>query len=398
MLTEISLLASCIVSSMFFAGVETAMFGVGPLSLVRGNRKKLYWLYSRKERIVMTCSIGNNITIVGATILIENLLPSTEKVSTIIIVFGSEIVALFLFAEVFPKIIAQQLRFQVLEVLYYPINIFYYIFTPLSRMFSSLTSFFSGFLSISEKLKREDIFHFLSTQMHEQDITKGLMRLRTTNAKEIMTPLNKIYSISKNGSVAEIIDLLHQTAYSRYPVYEERGDQITGYVVISELLKSNRREKISNFVQKAEYIPEFLSVDQLLSRMQINKTPITFVVSELGSIIGLITLQDIAEELLGDIHSEEQPSLEMIKEARKGKNIFTLSGVLDIDDFNDYFGLTVKKDGFETLSGLLMKESMDIPQKNKELHFNFGSFKVLEGDQKNIKEVQFKKISGTSSQ
>ena len=396
MLTEISLLLFCVVACMFFAGVETAMFGVGPLSLVRGDRKKLYWLYSHKERIVMTCLIGNNITIVGASILIEHLAVSTEKIWTIIIALGSEIIILFLFAEVLPKIIAQQLRFKVLEMLYYPINMFYYLFIPFSKIFSSLTNFLSGFLSISEKLKREDIFHFLSTQMHEQDITKGLMRLRTTHAREIMTPLNEIYSIRKKGSVAEVVDLLHQTSYSRYPVYEERGDQITDYITISDLLTSYKNDKILNFVQKAEYVPEFLPVDQLLSRMQKNKIPIIFVVSELGSVIGLITLEDIAEELVGNIHSEEQPGLPMIKEDKKGKNIFTLSGVLDIDDFNDYFNLNIKKVGFETLSGLLMKKSMNIPQKNEELRFNFGSFKILKGDQKTIKQVQFKKIDGIS--
>ncbi len=391
MYVEVNILTICLIGSMFFAGVETAMFGIGPLSLVRGHKKRLYWLYSHKDRIVMTCLIGNNITIVGATIMINHIVLSSGQFWTTFMALALEIIVLFLFGEVFPKIIAQQLGLRILEILYYPINIFYHIFIPLSKVFSSLTNFISRFLSTSTTFKREDIFNFLSTQMHGQDIINSLMSLKKTNAKEIMTPLNEIYSLNKNSSITEIMDLLNTTSYSRYPIYEERGDQIIGYVMISDILGASKNEPISNFIQKATYIPEFLSVDQLLSNMQRDKTPMLFVVSELGSIIGLITLEDIAEELVGDIHSKEQPGLEMIKkEQGKLKNTFTLSGVLDIDDFNDYFKLNIKKDGFETLTGFLMKEKMNIPQKNDKLHFDFGSFTILDGDQKNVRKLRFK--------
>ena len=396
MFVEISILVLMIAGSMFFSGMETAMFGVGPLNLVQGNQKKLYWLYSRKDKIVMTCLIGNNITIVGATIMINHLVLSSGNLWATILTLSLEIIIIFLLAEVLPKTVAHKVGIKILEALYYPIRFFFYAFLPLSQIFSSFMGYFSKFLSSSAKIKREDIFNFLSVQMSGQDITKSLMDLKSTTAKEIMTPLNKIYSLDRDAHVEDAVKLLDKTSYSRYPVYEDRGDQITEFLSVSKLLKANKKDKISNYTEKASYIPELLPVDQLLSKMQTETIPMVFVVSELGSVIGLVTLEDIAEELVGDIYSQEQPGLEMIVQESKDKNLFTLSGVLDIDDFNEYFKLNIKKSGFETLSGFLMKEEMSIPKVNQELYFDFGSLKVLEADTRSVKKLCFRKKKKTN--
>ena len=292
-------------------------------------------------------------------------------------------------AEVLPKIISQKLGVKILEYLYYPISLAYYIFSPLSLFFLSFTNYVAKFFPKPGKFRREDIFHFLSTQMDDQDITKALMDMNLTTVKEIMTPLSEIYSISESAHVKEVLVLLEETLYTRFPVYESRGDRIVGYIHISDILSLHREDKISNFIRKTEYISEFLSVDKLLFQMQEDQLPMVFVVSEFGSVIGLVTLEDLAEKLVGDIHIKEQPQLEIIKASKKDKNIFTLSGGLDIDEFNQYFNLHIKKDGFQTLAGFIMKKTMDIPKAGSEFQFSFGSLKIIEGDGKEIKRLQF---------
>ena len=391
MVVEVFLLIFLVGTSTFFAGVEIAMLGVGALNLVRGNRKKMYYLYTNKEKIVITCLIGSNVGIIGSTILVDHLFLSAKGSSMVILGLFLEVIVFFLLAELLPKIISQKLGVKILEYLYYPINLAYYIFSPLSFLFLSFTNYIAKFLSKPTKFRREDIFHFLSTHMHDQDITKALMDMNLTTVKEIMTPLSEIYSIRESANIKELISLLEEALYTRFPVYENRSDRIIGYVHISDILTANKEDKISHFVRNTEYISEFLSVDKLLFQMQENQLSILFVVSEFGSVIGLVTLEDVAEKLVGDIHIKEQPQPEIIKVSKRDKNVFTILGGLDIDDFNTFFNLNVKKEGFETLSGFLMKKTMSIPKTGNEFKFNFGSLKVLEGDGKEVKRLQFNK-------
>ena len=388
---ELSLLVTSLIASMFFSGVETAMLGVGALNLVRGSRKKMYHLYTNKEKIVTTCLIGNNISIVGATILIDNLFLASGDLRTTILALSTEVIVFFLLAEAFPKIISQRLGITMLESLYYPINFFNYLFSPITFIFLSLTNYLFKFVSTPHTSRREDIFYFLSSHMRGQSIVRSLMDMNSTTVKEIMTPLNKIYSISKDATVKEALILLEETSYTRFPIYEKRSDHVIGYIHISDILTAHKHDKIINFLKKTEYVSEFLFVDKLLLQMQENQLSMVFVVSEFGSVIGLVTLEDVGENLVGDIHIEEQPQLENIKINKKDKNEFTLSGGLDIDDFNQYFRLNIKKDGFETLSGFLMKTTMNIPKPGDEFRFDFGTIKVSEGDGKSIKKLQFSK-------
>ena len=389
MIVEITLLALFLSTSTFFSGIETATFGLGPLNLVRGDKKKLFKLYYSKNEIISTCLIGNNISIVAATILVDSLISSEGKPWATSIAIAFEILLFFVLAEAMPKTIFHKLDFKVLQSSYYLIYFFYFLFWPLSKLFLFITNTFLKFFPTQNKLRKEDIFHFLSANMHEQDITKRLSKLSTIQVKTVMTPINQAKSLDKNSTVKDFIEILDKTAFSRYPVYEVRGDLIIGYVDSSHLLKAGREEKIENYLQKPQYVSEYLSIDRMLFKMQEEKFSMAFVVSEFGSVIGLLTLENLAEELVGDIFSEERFEIPEIQKSKEDKTAYKLSGFLDIDDFNEYFDQNIKKDGFETLAGCIMKKTLTIPKVHEEIQFPFGIFKILEGDSRTIQTILF---------
>ena len=390
---EILLLIFFILTSFFFSGVETAILGLGPLNLVRGDKKKLFKLYYSKNRIISTCLIGNNISIVAATILVASIASYIGKTWAMTIALTFEILLFFILTEAMPKTIFHRLDFKILQSSYWLIRFFDLLFLPLSQLFIYITNRLLRFFPAQDKLKKEDVFHFLSAHMHEQDITKGLSKLGAIQVKEVMTPINQIQSLDKSSLVKDFVELLEETSFSRYPVYELRGDMIIGYVESAHLLKASKEEKIENYLQYPQYVSEYLPIDRMLFKMQDEKFPIAFVVSEFGSIIGLVTLENLAEELVGDIFNEEQFELPEIQKSKKDKNVYRLSGFLDIDDFNEYFNQNIKKDGFETLAGCIMKKTLTIPNKQEEIQFPFGVFKILEGDSKMIKKVLFRPIN-----
>ena len=387
---EILLLIFFVLTSIFFSGVEIAIYGLGPLNLVRGDKKKLFKLYYSKNKVISTCLIGNNMSIVAATILVDGIASSIGKTWATSIALTFEILLFFVLAEAIPKTIFHRLDFKILQYSYWVIRFCYFLFLPLSQLFLYITDRLLRFFPAKDKLQKEDIFHFLSAHMHEQYITKGLSKLGEIQVKEVMTPVNQVKSLDRRSSVKDFVELLEKTSFSRYPIYELRGDLLIGYVESAHLLKASREEKIENYLQNPQYVSEYLPIDRMLFKMQDEKFPMAFVVSEFGSIIGLVTLENLAEELVGDIFSEEQFELPEIQKSKKDKNVYRLSGFLDIDDFNEYFNQNIKKDGFETLAGCIMKKTLNIPNKQEEIQFPFGVFKILEGDSRMIQKVLFR--------
>ncbi len=391
---DIVILISTILGSSFFSGSETALLGLNPLNIVGGDQKKLYKLYHLKESLISTCLIGNNLTIVAATISLNNLLRNVESVWARVLSLILEVIVfftIFVFSEALPKTLSKRFDLSILKYLYYPLFFFYYFLMPIGWLFSRLTRFIFQFFSGDMKIRREDIFYFLSFHMHEKDITHRLMNIGSTMAKEIMIPLAEIYSFEKNSTVKEFIQQIQKTSYSRYPVFDLRGDDLIGYVEVLDILDAKMSDKLGSLMNKADYVSEYFPVDDILLYMQDKKVPMVFVVNEFGSVIGLITIEDIAEELVGEIQSQDQPNTPEIILGEKGSNLFKLSGSLDVDDFNQYFGLQIKKEGFETLAGYLMKQSNSILQPNQKMNTSFGTFKVIHGDKKNIKQILFSK-------
>ena len=386
---ELLLLTGFVISSGFFSGIETALFGLGPLNIVRGNQDRLANLYKNKTDMIAMALIGTNISIVAATIQLHILLKEYQDVwYRQVLGLGLEIVIFFILAEVLPKTVFRKLGFLSLEVLYIPIKICYFVFLPFQLSFLWLAR--NVFKAIPEsELKREDLFYFLGANVNEEQsaLTRNIMQLEKTNASEVMRPLSDLYMIERNSTLKEAVTLLRHTHYSRYPVYEDRGDNIIGYLDVDDILKSKFTEKVGNIMKPAQFFPYRLKATRLLLKMQDERVPMCFIVNEFGSVIGMVTQENLAEELVGEIATRQQRYQPQVETNEVGKII--LDGSIDIDDFNERLEIRIKKEGFETIAGFLMDKTGRIPGVNEKIVTQYGIFHVLEADSKKIQRLEF---------
>lgn len=392
MIPEILILISCVLFIAFFSGTETALLGLTPLNIARGNEKKLSKLYFLRERLIAVCLIGNNLMIVGATLTLGYLLPHESSLSTKILAFLTELVAIFLIGEVLPKSVFKRKDIKALQIFYYPLMTFHYAFYAFSGFFLYLTSVMRKFMPVRRDLAREEVFYFVGSQIEEDrtSITEGFLLLSKTKAKEVMTPIPDVFMLRDDIIVKDIAEMFENTSYSRYPVYTGRGDNITGFVDVFDLLNAPSNAKISQYQKPALFIPDTLPADKLLRRMQTEKISMAFIVNEYGGVVGLVTLENLAEELVGDILSQEQRQ-ESIYIQPVGQKTWRLDGLVDIDDFNQYFSLSLRKDGFETLTGFIIHYLGRIPQINERIVFDFGVLSVEEADNKTVHKLIFQR-------
>lgn len=388
---ELLVIFLMLLMSAFFSGIEIALLGLTPLNIVQDKSGKLAALLKRKEKLIASTLIGNNITIVASTLALEKLLRQAEPWEQSV-GFFLQILIFFLLAEFAPKSFFKQFYKKILSFFYIPISILYYLLWPFSSFFLRITdTIFKIFpKQKNSRLTREDIFLYVDRNVGESPIalTEGIMLLASTRAREIMTPLPDVILVDKDHNVQEVISLLDEYGYTRYPVYQERGDNIIGYINVFDFLNSKSSTKISTLLYKPVFIPETLAADKLLSRMQKENLPMVFVVSEYGSVSGIITLENIAEELVGELVSDSQKA-EKPYIQREQQDNFILDGNLDIDDFNREFGCKIVKDGFETLTGYLIHAIGKIPAKGEKISLPPGNFVILEADEKTIDKVSY---------
>ena len=202
-----------------------------------------------------------------------------------------------------------------------------------------------------------------------------------------MTPFPDLYILDEEDTIKDGLSIFEDSTYSRYPIYQERTDNITGYVTVEDLIKNPPSKRINQFKKELAFVPENLPVDKALSKMKNEGHPLLMVVDEYGASEGIVTMEDIAEVMLGDIRSGEQK--QEIAEIEVQDNGFRLQASIDLHDFNEFFQCSLKKQDFDTLGGFVMSHLEQIPEQGAELDLEIGKLVVLESDKRTLKTLLF---------
>jgi putative hemolysin len=271
-------------------------------------------------------------------------------------------------------------------------------FRPVILILLSISELITGFLktesgSISPIKSRDDIAIFFSIGRKEGliDEEKNLylseiLSFKNAQAYEIMIPAVDIISVDVNESFKNILSIIEKTGFSRLPVYKTKEDNFIGYIYYRDLLK-NPGSKIEDILIKPVFIPVTKNVFEIYSKMQKEKIPLLFVVDEYGDIDGMLTFEDIAEEIVGEIQTDDHPSENIITKINEKKYI--LSGRLDIDYFQRYFKIDISKRHFETLAGFIMSLCGDIPEKGEHIRYKEYEFIIEETGERTVDKVLF---------
>jgi len=402
--------------SAFFSGSETAFFSLSRIYLKKLENKntaqsrRILSLLGKPRQLLVTILFGNTFVNMGisslSTLIAIGIADrnnwNLSSVVTLQVIITTSVVLIF--GEILPKLIALATATGFANLASLPLQLISYVLHPLVW----LVDRFSMLLSkkqledkhLSSKFTTEEFHNLIqsessrnSLEEHEKKILVGLFRFREAELTEIYTPRVKITAIEEKQSLEELRDLILATGYSRIPVYRETIDDIIGIVYVKDLLMYPEKNSITEFMRPAWFVTENMKVQSLLNQFKIKKMQLAVVVDEYGGTSGIISLEDILEEIVGEIHDEHDHE-EMPELLRKEDGSYILSGSVNIRQLNQEFSIDIDPEEYDNLAEYLLSQFNHVPATG-EIHRmdELLEFRILESDGKSIKRVQVIKLA-----
>ncbi len=396
--------------SAVISGSEVALFSLSPQNINDlGNEespknKKLLKLLSNPEKLLATILIGNNFVNIGIVILssfITNSLVDFSNAPTLGFVVQVVVITflLLLFGEIIPKVYATQTSVSFSKFVAYPLFYLEKLFLPLSIVLIKSTSIVNKGVSKKQNFSMDDLSQALELTAdeisEEMEILEGIVKFGNINVEEIMISRMDAIAIDLRTSFSKLKSVIIESGFSRIPVYDGSFDNIKGILYVKDLLPHHHKPNTfrwQSIIRPPYYVPETKKINDLLEEFQTHKNHIAIVVDEYGGTSGIITMEDIIEEIVGDITDESDDSKPTFTKEEDGSYLFegktSLNDFFKITELNSDIFDTIKGDA-ETLAGLLLEMKGEIPQKKEEFIFKNYRFIVEAVDNRRIKKIRF---------
>ena len=369
--------------SAFFSGSEIAFLSTNKLSVEvlrnKGSRRGMILaaFYDKPRDFIASIMVGNNIALVVFASLMEILLlpvlsqyiSHTALLLIILIIIITTVVLIF--GEFIPKTISRLFPNELLFLFAYPLKIFKWLLKIPTAMMTGLSSLLLRFIfkarveDFNSALTRIDLEHYIeATISEEEDIDKEILHnalnLSKRKVRDCMVPRNEIVYMEKEGSMDELIKLFRATSHSRILITDGDIENVIGYVHHQQML--NNPTSIKRLILNIPFFPEAMNVQDLLLKFMKERDTIACVVDEFGGTAGIITLEDILEEIFGEIEDEHDD--DNLEETQISEDEYVFSGRIEIEYINEkYPNLKLPTGEFHTLSGYLVMTSGRIPEK-----------------------------------
>ncbi|MGB5531001.1 MAG: hemolysin family protein [Ignavibacteriaceae bacterium] len=420
-LYKIILLSILLLLSAFFSGSEVAFFTLKQKNLKEDFKSsKLVFRYANNlitfpRRLLITILVGNTVANVAASIISVSLALEIAalyaiKINVILTIQIIVItIIILLFSELLPKVFASRHPQLAIRIIVIPLYIFSIVIYPVSETITELIRITFSKLkldksktAITEKEISDlaQLGHERGTLVEEeQEIISSFVDFKSVLVAEVMTPRVDIISVPFNISNEELIDTINKSGHSRFPVYKENLDKIIGIVHAKDLLQYLRgktfqvEETLTKIAREVLFVPERKKISEMLQDFQQKKVHIAIVVDEFGGTSGLITLEDIIEEIIGEIwdeHDQEENAIKIISSDK-----ISVLGKVAVSELNDLMGLDLipPSDDYETIAGLVINRAGDIPREGYSFTLNDYKLTVKEVLKKRIKRIEIDKIS-----
>ena len=402
--------------SALISGAEVAFFSLTPANFITedGKRSKtqiiVINLLEKPKKLLATILVANNFINIAIVLLFDSLAEdffsgiNTEVYGVdmrFFIEVGLVTFLILLFGEILPKVYASRNKVQFSNFMAYPINFLDSLFSPLSTPMRAVTLYVhdkfgkqKSFISIDHLSQALELTSEEDTTREEQKILQGIVSFGNTDTKQVMRPRMDIFALNEESNYADIIPDIIENGYSRIPVYRENVDNVTGILYIKDLLPYlNQRDfKWTSLLREPYFVPENKKLDDLLNDFKNKKNHLAIVVDEYGGTSGLISLEDIIEEIVGDISDEFDD--EDLVYSKLDENNFVFEGKTPLKDFykiakiEDPTVFEDQKGEADTLAGFLLEISGGFPKKNDQIDFLIYSFIIEVIDDRRIKQIK----------
>ena len=392
-----------ILLSGFFSGSETALTAVSKLKIHQLEKKNnpkakiVSFLKLQKEKLITTLLLGNNLVNTLATAIATSVIINYSNDNEKAILYSTCIMTALIrvFGEVLPKTIAINTS-EKFSLMFSPIIKFLVkIFSPITFLIHHVTHAIlkifrfqstSDIGTTEEELRGAIDLHAKGEgNIQEKDMLQGILDLDNLQVNEIMTHRKNLEVIYANEPIKKSMKKILDSQYTRLPLYDKNSDKILGIINVKDILKNINNKKKLDFKLLAKnpwFIPETTSVLDQLQEFKKKQRHLAFVVDEYGSLMGIITLEDIIEEIVGDIEDEHDITIKGAKKLKDGK--YSIKGNVTIRDMNREFGWNLPDENASTLAGLIFHEIKAIPEPGKIFSFYGFRFEKISSKKNHI--------------
>ncbi len=405
----ILIIVLCIIAEGFFSGSEIAIVSVDKLKLRhqanKGDRaaRLVVNMLKRPEGILGTTLLGTNIatitsTTISAALFYRWLGPVGIIPSIAVMAFLN-----WIFAEIVPKSIFQQLSDTLTPRIIYLLRFFYFLFFPIVWLFSNTAGLLTRLIGRRQLathrnlISKEEIKLLMSMKHSKSDVKPGekrmisrLLSFSETKVDDIMVPLSNVAALSDKATVADAIARYVKTKHRRLPVYSQRIDRIIGILNSFDIMAEDGRKGIKHFVRPAYYIPANMGVADLLEQMQKNGVNMAIVVDEFGGAEGIVAIEDILEVIVGDIEDEydhARPAYVVLNDGA-----IVVNAQMEVEEVNERFNLNIPPGDYETLGGFFINRFQRIPKAGEKIKLADTILSVYRASQRMIVEIKINKI------
>ena len=394
--------------SAFFSGMEIAYVSSNRmLAEMKGhnsnlNHRMVEYFYSNPSTFVTTMLVGNNIALViygiGIAYLLDNTIFLNEPGGIKLVgdTILSTIIVLFL-GEFLPKTIFKNNANSMLSIMAFPTFLCYIVLYPLSKSCAALSKCLLRLLGVNlkqEKPKEEFTKVELDYLVQQSDnpevkIFHNALDLADTKVRDCMVPRTEINAIEKSAPLKELREKFIESGNSKLIVYNEDIDHIIGYIHTQELFRI--KKDWNSHIQQISFVPETMAVRKLMENLMAQKKSIAVVVDEFGGTSGLVSLEDIVEEIIGEIEDEHDITNYECRQTADGG--YLVSARLEIEKINETLGIELpESEDYKTLGGLILTQHQSFPKLNEVITFDGWECKILKNTKTKIELVKLTKV------
>ncbi len=395
----------CLLAMMFFSAAEMAFIAANRPRLrhlaEEGSRTAALYLeaFRQPERVLSTAMMGVTVAhIVAASAATWSLLPWLGGWAPVVVTVLLTPVML-LFGEIIPKAVAREWATSLILRLYRPLTwtaAALLPFVAVSNLVvrSVLRVFGGGEPDMRAFVSREELKALLQMQPGEADVTTqeaelidNIFDLGDTTVREVMVPLVEVAMLPETASPREAIALIRERGFSRIPVYRRRETNVVGVIAAMDLLSRGAQvATLDELKRPPYYVPETTRIDDLLREMQRARSHMAVVVDEYGGSTGVVTLEDILEQIVGEIQDERDRAPATVERLPDGS--YRVIARTNIDELNETFDWTLPKQDYETVAGLVLATLHRIPRQGEEFQIPGYTITVLEADARHVTAVK----------
>jgi len=399
----IVIVISAVFMEGFFSGSEIAFISADIQKMKEAIRKEnknknALFFKNNPKNLLNTTLVGTNFSAVFASTLASMILiqkfPNYSTIITSIVV----IPFILLFGEIIPKIVYQNNAMKIIFVVTPFLRFFYFLFKPISLVITLITS------KVIKKMEnefneypeftKEELEQMVDEQgdgtaipENERLMLKRVFDFYQRDASDIMVPLVDVFALDEKELLNDTLPKIIHNSFSRVPLFKKRVDNISGVLYAHDVLRSKKdmRISLSELKRAAFFVPENMPIQELLFLMREKKISIVFIVDEYGGILGIATLEDVIEEIFGEIADEYDERSEFFKKIEEKK--YLINGRMEIDQINEILHFEIPEGDYETLAGFLLNEFKYIPRVGETFDFENISFKIYKADDRTIEDV-----------